>query len=198
MKINNYSLLLLIIIIFSSFISWGQQLNPKGEPNKNKPINSEFCGTDFFHNEKMKNDQAYKMRHLKSIEDIKKMASKPYKRAAGGITQIPVVVHVMHKGESVGKGANISDEDVKRGIQYLNNYWRKVSGTSGFGDGVDLNIEFSLAVQDPNGNCTNGIDRVNMSGVPAYVNNGVNGRGTNGIPDYQSGGGVNSLKEYSI
>ena len=198
MKINNYSLLLLIIIIFSSFISWGQQLNPKGEPNKNKPINSEFCGTDFFHNEKMKNDQAYKIRHLKSIEDIKKIASKPYKRAAGGITQIPVVVHVMHKGESVGIGANISDEDVKRGIQYLNNYWRKVSGTSGFGDGVDLNIEFSLAVQDPNGNCTNGIDRVNMSGVPAYVDNGVNSRGTNGIPDYQSGGGVNSLKEYSI
>ena len=198
MKINNYSLLLLVVIIFSSFISWGQQLNPTGVSNKTKPINSEFCGTDFFHNEKMKNDAAYKMRHIKSVEDIKKIASKPYKKAAGGITQIPVVVHVMHKGESVGTGTNISDEDVKRGIQYLNNYWRKVSNSPGFGDGVDMNIEFTLAIQDPTGNCTNGIDRVNMSGVPAYVNNGVNRSATNGIPDYQAGGGVNSLKEYSI
>ncbi len=198
MKPTNYSLLILLVIIFSSNSSWGQQLNPVEEPNKSKAFNSEFCGTDFFHNEKMKNDEAYRMRHLKSVDDIKKLATRPYKKAAGGVSQIPVVVHVMHKGESVGTGTNISDEDVKRGIQYLNNYWRKVSGTPGFGDGVDLNIEFSLAVQDPNGNCTNGIDRVNMSGVPAYVNNGVNRSGTNGIPDYQAGGGVNSLKEYSI
>lgn len=198
MKNKKYSLLLLLLIIFSSYSSWGQQLNRVAEPNKNKPFNSEFCGTDFFHNEKMKNDGAYKMRHLKSVDDIKKMASRPYKIAAGGVTQIPVVVHVMHKGEAVGTGTNVSDDDVKRGIQYLNNYWRKVSGTPGFGDGVDLKIEFSLAVQDPNGNCTNGIDRVNMSGVPAYVNNGVNRREADGIPDYQSGGGINSLKEYSI
>ena len=198
MKTNNYSLLLLLVTIFSTYSSWGQQLTPVVEPNKNKSFNSEFCGTDFFHNEKMKNDEAYRIRHLKSVDEIKKMATQSYKKASGGVTQIPVVVHVMHKGESVGTGTNISDDDVKRGIQYLNNYWRKVSGTPGFGDGVDLKIEFSLAVQDPDGNCTNGIDRVNMSGVPAYVSDGVNFRGTNGISDYDSSGGINSLKEYSI
>lgn len=186
------------VILFSGFVSWGQQPNPELETLKNKPINSEFCGTDFFHNEKMKNDPAYKKRHLKSIADIKKLSTQTYKKAAGGITQIPVVVHVMHKGETVGSGTNISDEDVKKGIQHLNNYWRKISGTPGFGDGVDMKIEFSLAIQDPNGNCTNGIDRVDMSGVPAYVNNGVNKSGINGIPDYQPDGAVNSLKEYSI
>jgi PKD repeat protein len=37
-----------------------------------------------------------------------------------------------------------------------------------------------------------------MSGVPAYVNNGVNRSGSNGIADYLAGGAVNSLKEYSI
>lgn len=186
------------VILFSVFVSWGQQANPGLETLKNKPINSEFCGTDFFHNEKMKNDAVYKKRHLKNIADIKKLSTQTYKKAAGGITQIPVVVHVMHKGEAVGSGTNISDEDVKKGLQYLNNYWRKINGTQGFGDGVDMKVEFSLAVQDPIGNCTNGIDRVNMSSVPAYVNNGVNRSATSGIPDYQAGGGINSLKEYSI
>ena len=189
--------LFIAFVVFSS-LGWGQQLNPVVDPNINKPFNSDFCGTDFFHNEKMKNDESYRMRHLKSVEDIKKIASKPYNKSGSGVTQIPVVVHVMHKGESVGTGTNISDEDVKRGIQYLNNYWRKVSNSPGFGDGVDMKIEFTLAIQDPTGNCTNGIDRVNMSGVTAYVNNGVNTSAAIGIPDYDPAGGVNSLKEYSI
>ena len=189
--------LFMAFVLFSS-LGWGQQLNPVVDPNINKPFNSDFCGTDFFHNEKMKNDEAYRMRHLKSVEDIKKIASKPLNKSGTGVTQIPVVVHVMHKGESVGTGTNISDEDVKRGIQYLNNYWRKVSNSPGFGDGVDMKIEFTLAIQDPTGNCTNGIDRVNMSGVTAYVNNGVNTSAANGIPDYDPAVGVNSLKEYSI
>lgn len=198
MKSNLYIFQLLIIAFLSSYISWGQQLKPVQETTQNKPFNSQFCGTDSFHNQMMKTDEGYKVRHLKSVEDIKKITAQPYKKAAGGITQIPVVVHVMHKGENVGSGSNISDEDVKKGIQYLNNYWRTVRNSPGSGDGVDLKIEFSLAVQDPNGNCTNGIDRVNMSGVPAYVSDGVNRSATNGIPDYQAGGGVNSLKEYGI
>lgn len=198
MKTSGYTFRLLMVILFHSYVSRGQQSNSELENLKNKPINSEFCGTDFFHNEKMENDQAYKKRHLKSIADIKKLSTQTYKKAAGGITQIPVVVHVMHKGETVGSGTNISDEDVKKGLRHLNNYWRKIVGTQGFGDGVDMKVEFSLAIQDPNGNCTTGIDRVNMSGVPAYVNNGVNRSGSNGIPDYQAGGAINSLKEYSI
>ena len=189
--------LFMAFVLFSS-LGWGQQLNHVVDPNINKPFNSDFCGTDFFHNEKMKNDEAYRMRHLKSVEDIKKIASKTFNKSGSGVTQIPVVVHVMHKGESVGTGTNISDEDVKRGIQYLNNYWRKVSNSPGFGDGVDMKIEFTLAIQDPTGNCTNGIDRVNMSGVTAYVNNGVNTSAANGISDYDPAVGVNSLKEYSI
>jgi len=200
MKIKNYSLSFLLIFLLIGYTSSGQKLNPQVEPseNKNKPFNSEFCGTDFFHNQKMKTDEAYRIRHNKSTEAIKKITSQPYKIAAGGISQIPVVVHVMHKGEAVGTGTNISDDDVKKGIKYLNNYWRKVSGSPGFGDGVDMKIEFVLAIQDENGNCTTGIDRVNMSGVPAYVSNGVNRSSTNGIPDYDATGGVNSLKEYSV
>lgn len=185
MKTKNYSHALLFILFLISSIVIGQ----------NTTINTKFCGTDFFHNQKMKTDEVYRKRHIESSEAIKKISSQIYRKGLGGISQVPVVVHVMHKGEAIGTGTNISDADVRKGIQSLNNYWRKVSGSPGFGDGVDMKIEFALAIQDPSGNCTTGIDRVNMSGVPAYVNGGV---GDNGIPDYDATGGVNSLKEYSI
>ena len=199
MKNQPYILLIALVILFSSHQVNGQnKLKNGASQTNNASFNTDFCGTDFFHNKKMKNDPEYKARHLKTIQSIKKASSKHNKMLSGTIYQVPVVVHVMHKGESVGTGTNISDEDVKKGIEYLNNYWRKVSGSNGFGDGVDMEIEFALAIQDENGNCTNGIDRVDMSGVPAYVSNGVNRSASGGIPDYSSTGGINSLKEYSI
>ena len=83
--------------------------------------------------------------------------SEQKKALANGVMQIPVVVHIMHRGDAVGTGTNISNADVKRGIRYLNNYWRKVTGT--WGAGVDMKMEFILAVQDENGNHTNAIDQ---------------------------------------
>ncbi|GAA4933612.1 T9SS type A sorting domain-containing protein [Algibacter agarivorans] len=199
MKNQPYFLLIVLAILFSGHHVNGQKLSSqKGKSEtKSTPFNPEFCGTDFIHNKKMKNDARYKARHLQTIQSIQKVSSQKNKMP-NGIYQVPVVVHVMHKGESVGTGTNISDEDVKRGLEYLNNYWRKVAGSNGFGDGVDMQIEFALAIQDENGGCTNGIDRVDMSGVPAYVSNGVNRSESGGIDDYDSGGGLNSLKEYGI
>lgn len=79
---------------------------------------------------------------------------------------IPVVVHVISKGEALGTGANISDAQVISQITTLNNDYRKKSGTRGFNTnpvGADANIEFALAVRDPNGNPTNGIDRISYN-----------------------------------
>lgn len=76
---------------------------------------------------------------------------------------IPVVVHVINKGEAVGTGTNISDAQILSQITTLNNDYRKKSGTKGYNTnpvGADANIEFALAVRDPNGNPTNGIDRI--------------------------------------
>ena len=111
-----------------------------------------------------------------------------------GIYKVPVVVHIMHTGEAVGEGSNITNQDVFDGLQYLNNYWRKVLGTNGDADGVDMEIEFELAAVDPNGLSTNGIVRYDMSGVQNYVDNGVRG---DGIDDYNDDGTGTSLKEYS-
>lgn len=70
---------------------------------------------------------------------------------------IPVVVHVIHSGGS----ENISDEQIQSQIKILNEDFRRMAGTNGFGLGVDAEIEFCLAKKDPQGRCTNGILRVN-------------------------------------
>ncbi|AUP80819.1 T9SS type A sorting domain-containing protein [Flavivirga eckloniae] len=199
MKIYHY--LLVVFILFHFNNASGQTTEPiswsKNSGEKSNSTPPDFCGTDFFHKERMKDDINYKAKHVQTFKSLRKTYGQQ-KTSVNGVVQIPVVVHIMHVGEAVGTGTNISDEDVRRGIKNLNNYWRKVAGTIGFGEGVDMKIEFALAVQDENGNVTNGIDRVDMSGVPAYVSNGVNRRETGGIANYLPGGEVNSLKEYSI
>ena len=111
-----------------------------------------------------------------------------------GIYKVPMVVHIMHTGEAIGTGSNLSDQDVFDGVQYLNNYWRKVLDTNGDADGIDMEIEFELASFDPTGATTNGIVRYDLSGVQSFVDNGV---GDGGLEDYNSDGAINSLKEYS-
>ncbi len=86
------------------------------------------------------------------------------------IYRIPVVVHVVHNGEEVGSGANISEAQVQSQIEVLNEDFRRKEGTNGFNtNGVDTKIEFYLAETDPNGNTLTepGIDRIN-GGLPIW------------------------------
>ena len=81
------------------------------------------------------------------------------------VITIPVVVHVIHSGQSVGSGRNISDARVNSQITVLNQDFRRMLNTPGYNTnpvGADVEIEFCLAKVDPNGNPTNGIDRVNL------------------------------------
>ncbi|HHP7242973.1 MAG TPA: zinc metalloprotease [Cyclobacteriaceae bacterium] len=69
------------------------------------------------------------------------------------IFRIPVVVHVVHNGEAVGTGPNISEAQVRSQIEVLNEDFRRKEGTNGFNsEGVDTQIEFYLAQTDPEGN----------------------------------------------
>ena len=94
---------------------------------------------------------------------------KEYKQQKSGnhlpVLTIPVVVHVIHNGDAVGSGENITDAQVLSQIQVLNEDYRKMLNSPGYNNnpvGADIEIEFCMAVVDPNGNATNGIDRVNM------------------------------------
>ncbi|NML58761.1 M43 family zinc metalloprotease [Chryseobacterium cheonjiense] len=91
--------------------------------------------------------------------------AKVEKSQNGNIITIPVVVHVIHNGQNVGVGPNIVDEQVMSQITVMNNDYRRLASTPGFNSnpvGADTQIQFALAKVDPNGNPTNGIDRVNL------------------------------------
>lgn len=83
----------------------------------------------------------------------------------GGRIIIPVVVHVLHDGEAVGTGTNVSDAQVQSQIDVMNRDFRKlntdVSATpAGFLPvTADTRIEFQLAARDPTCGATDGITR---------------------------------------
>lgn len=109
------------------------------------------CGSD-----------AYLARHARAIERMEARYAEAF--PAGGpqlrsshVKTIPVVVHIFHQGGP----ENISDAQVQSQIQVLNEDYRKLPGTNGDGNGVDTEVQFCLARVGPNGECTNGIVRIN-------------------------------------
>lgn len=70
------------------------------------------------------------------------------------VLTIPIIVHVVHNGEQIGTGTNISQAQVKAQIEVLNEDFRRLQGTPGFNDspvGADIEIEFCLSPVDENG-----------------------------------------------
>ena len=82
------------------------------------------------------------------------------------VITLPVVVHVIHNGDPIGQDENISNDQILSQIQVLNEDFRRMIGTNGANthtDGADVEIEFCMAIIDPNGAPTDGIDRVQQS-----------------------------------
>ncbi|MEM6632972.1 MAG: M43 family zinc metalloprotease [Bacteroidota bacterium] len=79
---------------------------------------------------------------------------------------LPIVVHIIHDGEEVGEGLNLSYDQILSQIEVLNEDFRKKPGTLGFNDspnGADAQIEFCMAKVNPEGNIMEepGVNRVN-------------------------------------
>jgi Secretion system C-terminal sorting domain/Pregnancy-associated plasma protein-A len=106
----------------------------------------------------------------------KQIASRTNAKTAAPVITIPVVVHIIHSGQAIGTAPNISDAQVESQIAVLNQDYRKQTGTPGGTstnpDAADVEIEFVLAKVDPNGNPTNGIDRINFA-QPSWENTGI-------------------------
>jgi PKD repeat protein len=101
---------------------------------------------------------------LKMVELKKRMASG--RSGLATVITIPVVVHVVHNGEGVGTGRNISQAQVQAQLTTLNEDFRRKAGTRGFNEnpvGADIEIEFCPAVVNPSGQAMAepGIDRYN-------------------------------------
>jgi PKD repeat protein len=100
------------------------------------------------------------MGSLGNFEDrVRAKINELAERKKAGKTQatlitIPIVVHVVHTGEPVGTGLNISQEQVQAQIETLNEDFRRRADTPGFNNspvGADIEIEFCLSPVDENG-----------------------------------------------
>jgi Pregnancy-associated plasma protein-A/Secretion system C-terminal sorting domain len=84
------------------------------------------------------------------------------------VVTLPVVVHVLHNGEAIGTGANISNAQILSQIEALNEDYRKRNSDSlptnhpFYSQTADVAIEFCLANKDTNGNGSSGILRWNI------------------------------------
>lgn len=127
---------------------------------------AQTCGTDELHQYMMNTDPEYRAQYERKNESIYRIISNQSagKIQAGVVYTIPVVVHVIHLGEAVGTGSNISVSQINEAIRGLNERYRNIIGNS-----LDIELEFCLASQDPNGNATTGIVRVDGRVVPNYT-----------------------------
>ncbi len=95
---------------------------------------------------------------IKRSPESHRQKSEPFK--------IQVVVHVIHRGEAIGQGVNISDAQVQSQIDVLNKDFNRLNPDAQNTPpeftlrAGSMNIEFVLATQNPEGLPTNGINRV--------------------------------------
>lgn len=103
--------------------------------------------------------------YVKFVEDFKKFNSQnpgQFETAENGKRIIPVVVHVIHEGGS----ENISTSQIVSQLASANLDFSYTNADKvvipPYFDSIaaDANIEFRLATKTPNGNCTDGINRV--------------------------------------
>ena len=147
---------------------------------------SEPCGSSHLHQQMMQNNANYASKVLANEQRLIKYKNSTHlnKSTSSQTRVVPVVFHVMNDGTPL---TQISKDEIKKAIKELNERFRKIAGSEGDGNGVDIGIEFALAVRDPNGNCTDGINYWDISGnanFTNYVNNGVSSANGNlGVPD---------------
>lgn len=97
-----------------------------------------------------------------SENDLQKfMHQGPLAIMNGSVYTIPVVFHVIHLGEPVGIGSNISSARMLQALSDLNDQFTNVG------------IDFCLAKRTPEGTATSGINRVNGSNVADYTSIGI-------------------------
>ncbi len=108
------------------------------------------------------------------------------------VFNIPVVIHIIHNGDAIGTGENITDAQAISQITVMNEDYRKLAGTNGgantTGAAVDTEINFCLAAVDESGNPTTGVVR---HVITPYSNNVADGAGG---PDWETNADVQQMK----
>src|SRR5262245_35987701 len=143
MKINNMKHLSLLfgIVLVSSVMAQGQF--KKNEPCATMVMDS-ISRARFPQRGRLEDFEDMIQLKLKEIRDQRRNG-----RSMAGVVSLPIVVHVVHNGESVGAGTNISAAQVQAQIDVLNEDFRKKTGTPGGSSSnpiaADIEIEFCLS-----------------------------------------------------
>ncbi|AEL27186.1 M43 family zinc metalloprotease [Cyclobacterium marinum] len=132
----------------------------------------EQCATVFFEEKQAQSlgyfgSKAYFEGWVEAKGEQLRLESEGNRTLADEIRQLPVVIHVIHHGEAIGEGANISDAQILDQIRILNEDFKMQNAdfttntpTEFLDVASSAGIEFVLAKQDPQGMPSNGINRV--------------------------------------
>lgn len=127
----------------------------------------QMCGTDEYSYELYRSHPELQtmMEHNRAyLKDFtaQYIANESSRGSTDSLYIIPVVFHIVHMYGT----ENVSDAQVLSGLEVLNRNFRKQHPDTGSiptafkAIAADCDIEFRLAHKDPNGNCTDGINRI--------------------------------------
>lgn len=175
MKHIYFTLFLCLYFLALSFHTYPQSITIQSNPIQNE----RNCGTDYLHQQMMQNSDDYAQQFQKTMLDIEELitiarANQESGMVDGEVITIPVVFHIVHTGEPVGTYPNLSEQQILDQITQLNLDFRATNPDisnvpAEFAGAIDdLEIEFCLAVRDPDGNATTGINRYDF-GQSSYT-----------------------------
>ena len=171
LSFNQVSLIWICLSLFTNSL-FSQQTTPTSVGD----ISHKTCGmnamTDLY--PELAEEAAEYIQH--AIPQLEKQG-KLNKFSAAPILTIPVVVHVIHNGEAVGSGANLSDAQIEAQIEVLNQDF--LATNPNFGESPSQwtsvlgnpEVQFCLASVDDNGFPTTGITRHNISVAGTTISN---------------------------
>jgi PKD repeat protein len=144
------------ILLGALFISQIKGVMAQGEPcGTTQHMNALYAAHPEMLQEAIENEKALQ-------ERIAEMKNSRTADDTTTVYYVPVVFHVLHTNGV----ENIPDAQIFNEMVNLNINYRKLNSSTssivgGFGAiASDIKIEFRLATIDPNGNCTNGIERI--------------------------------------
>ncbi len=186
---------LLLVILFLHILAYAQPVD-------------DWCATESAMEQFVLNTPQKRAEYEKELARYKQMVREGRQNKSKTTFIIPTVVHVMHFN---GNG-NVSDAQIIDGINQINEDLKRTNADTNLTRSIfkpfagSIDVEFRLAKKDPNGNCTNGIVRVNDGSTNNFAesdkniskwNNLNNGQAqyfniwlVNDIENFTGGGGV--------
>ena len=102
---------------------------------------------------------------------LEKLKNVSPTRDGGVVHTIPVVVHILHSGESIGSGSNLSETKILEQLKILNDDFNQLNSDQNqipsefAGLAANTEIQFCLAQTTPSGSSTTGIVRTEYSSI---------------------------------